>query len=125
MPSSPQLSEPLDEGALARLRELDPTGANQLLQRVIHAYFGSLERFLPELAAARNPLDFNALRQIAHTLKSSSASLGALILSGHCARLEIMARDQLAEGMDTEIETVLAELERVRAALTMLLPAKP
>ena len=125
MPSSPQLSEPLDEGALARLRELDPTGANQLLQRVIHAYFGSLERFLPELTAARSPLDFSALRKIAHTLKSSSASLGALILSGHCARLETMARDQQAEGIDAEIETVLAELERVRAALTMLLPAKP
>jgi len=125
MPGSPQLSEPLDEAALARLRELDPTGANQLLQRVIQAYFGSLERFLPELTAARSPLDFAALRQIAHTLKSSSASLGALVLSNHCAKLELMARDLQADGIDAEIEAVLAELERVRAALTMLLPAKP
>lgn len=120
MQSPQQLSEPLDADALARLRELDPSGANRLIERVVQAYFGSLERMLPELAAARAPLDLGQLRQITHTLKSSSASLGALTLSAHCARLETMARDQIAEGVEAELDAMLAELERVRVALTML-----
>jgi HPt (histidine-containing phosphotransfer) domain-containing protein len=113
---------PLDEGALARLRELDPQGANGLLPRVIRAYFDSLAKLLPELEAARGPVpDFDKLRQVAHTLKSSSASLGALELSQRCAQVELLARERRGEGLDGEIEAMLAGIEAARTALAGLL----
>ncbi|XHS76694.1 Hpt domain-containing protein [Burkholderiaceae bacterium UC74_6] len=112
---------PLDEGALTRLRELDPQGTNGLLPRVIRAYFDSLAKLLPELEAARRPaLDCDKLRQVAHTLKSSSASLGALALSQRCARVEQLARERRTEGLDAEIEAMLAGIEEARAALAGL-----
>ena len=112
---------PLDEGALARLRELDPQGTNGLLARVIRAYFDSLAKLLPELEAAHRPvLDCDKLRQVAHTLKSSSASLGALALSQRCSRVEAMARERNTEGLDAEIQAMLAGIEEAREALASL-----
>ena len=121
MQTSTLPSGPLDGEALARLRELDPQGKNGLLPRVIRAYFDSLAKLLPELQAARQPvLDFDKLRQVVHTLKSSSASLGALTLSQQCARVEAMARERRAEGLDAEIEALLSGIEEARAALAAL-----
>ena len=77
-----------DAEALGRLRELDPAGKNQLLARAVTA-FPSLERLLPDLSQARGqqPADLDGIRRVCHTLKSSSASLGAP-LSRRCAELK-------------------------------------
>jgi HPt (histidine-containing phosphotransfer) domain-containing protein len=121
MQTLPQQTGPLDEEALARLRELDPQGTNGLLPRVIRAYFDSLAKLLPELEAARRPvLDCDKVRQVAHTLKSSSASLGALTLSRQCAAVEALARERRTETLDAEIEAMLAGIEEARTALAGL-----
>jgi len=119
-PGAPAL---LDSQALARLRELDPGGKNQLLQRVVQAFLKSLERLLPELAQARAgaTLELGAVRHVAHTLKSSSASLGALELSRRCADIEAMVRNNQSEGLDSLLDGMQDEVERVRHALSELL----
>ncbi|MEJ5999987.1 hybrid sensor histidine kinase/response regulator [Paucibacter soli] len=113
----------LDSQALARLRELDPDGRNQLLQRVVQAFLKSLERLLPELAQARAGAtpDLAAVRHVAHTLKSSSASLGAMELSRRCADIEAMVRNNQSEGLDSLLDGMQDEVERVRHALSELL----
>jgi len=112
----------LDAQALARLRELDPSGNNQLLKRVVQAYVKSLERLLPELAQARAAgLDLGGIRHVAHTLKSSSASLGALALAQRCAEIEALARAGQTEGLEGLLDAMLVEIEAVRAALNQLL----
>jgi HPt (histidine-containing phosphotransfer) domain-containing protein len=80
----------LDPGAIQRLRELDPGDKAGLVGRVLATYATSLERMLDQLARARATADAATVRQIAHTLKSSSASVGALELSAACARVEAM-----------------------------------
>jgi PAS domain S-box-containing protein len=127
-PPAPSGSTQLDAQAIARLRELDPGGGNQLLQRVVAAFLKSLDRLMPELAAARGPdrqgIDLAAVRHVAHTLKSSSASLGALQLSQRCAEIETLARQGQAEGLDILLDGMHDEVARVREALNELL-AKP
>jgi hypothetical protein len=126
MPHSDSTASTLDAEALARLRELDPSGANGLLDRVINAYMNSLDRLIPELMAARGAnLQLNAILQVAHTLKSSSASLGALKLSKLCADVEMLARTGDAEHIEAEIDAMLAELGRARVALAALRTAQP
>lgn len=78
----------LDEDALERLRQLDPTGANQLLKRVFDAFESSAGRLLPQLREAQRRGDPLGIRHVAHTLKSSSASIGATRLSQLCADVE-------------------------------------
>jgi HPt (histidine-containing phosphotransfer) domain-containing protein len=78
----------LDESALARLAELDPSGNAGLVPRVLRTYVASLQRLLPQGSAALAANDAVALRYVAHTLKSSSASVGAARLAAVCLALE-------------------------------------
>lgn len=84
----------LDAAALARLRELDPDGRAGVLPRVLRTFELSLVKTLAALRLAAEPSDLTELRRLAHTLKSSSASIGAMELSAACARLETLAREQ-------------------------------
>jgi HPt (histidine-containing phosphotransfer) domain-containing protein len=111
----------LDAAALASLRELDPKGANRLLERVVKAFETSLERLLPQLRDARDKGDPVGIRHVAHTLKSSSASIGALRLSQICAEVEASARLGELEGMAARVDALCAEVESVRPALEQLL----
>lgn len=113
----------LDPEAIRRLRELDPSGGNKLLERVVAAFSNSLDRLLPDLIRAReaNPPDFAAIRHVSHTLKSSSASLGAMALSVRCADIETMARDGQADGLPEQLDAMLQDIQQVRAALAALL----
>jgi HPt (histidine-containing phosphotransfer) domain-containing protein len=107
----------LDAQALERLRELDPTGQNRLLDRVFAAFEASLARLMPQLDAARGAGDWQAVRHVAHTLKSSSASIGALELSRLCAEVETLVRQAEVEGVGERIDAMSAEVARVRRAL--------
>jgi HPt (histidine-containing phosphotransfer) domain-containing protein len=107
----------LDAGSLARLAELDPGGKGGLVARVLAAYTGSLTKLLDQLRAARSQGDREALRHVAHTLKSSSASVGALQLSGLCADIERSVREGQNEGLDAKLDAMTAEGQRVLAAL--------
>jgi HPt (histidine-containing phosphotransfer) domain-containing protein len=113
----------LDPEAIRRLRELDPSGGNKLLERVVNAFSNSLERLLPDLARAREgeSLDLNVVRHVSHTLKSSSASLGAMALSARCADIEAMARDGRTQGLPEQLDAMLQDIQQVRTALAALL----
>jgi histidine phosphotransfer protein HptB len=108
----------LDTASLDRLRELDPGERNGLLQRVLRTYIQSLERMLVQWREARAAADANALRVIAHTLKSSSASVGALGLSALCADVEARLRDQRLDGVEAQLDAVPVEARRILAGLS-------
>ena len=113
----------LDEEALQRLRELDPSGQNHLLERVLRAFEGSLLRLAPQLREARQRDDMQAVRHVVHTLKSSSASVGALRLSRLCAEIEALLRQEapvglpaLLDDVDREFHVVLQAVQPLRGA---------
>ena len=110
----------LDPKALAGLRELDPTGSGRLVARIVQAYVATAERLLPQLREASAGGDLNAVRHVAHTLKSSSASLGATDLSARCAAVEAMARQQQTEGLRPAVDGLCRELRAVLRALGQL-----
>jgi two-component system sensor histidine kinase/response regulator len=111
----------LDPEALRRLRDLDPKGNNQLLDRVARAFETSIGRMLPQLEEAVKLHDQASIVHVAHTLKSSSASIGALKLSQMCAEIEVMIRRQSGEDLTSRIQEIPVEAERVLAALRGLL----
>lgn len=117
-------SSVLDEEALLRLVELDPAGKNRLLARVLDAFEGSIARLMPQLEAARTCADMPGIHHVAHTLKSSSASIGATCLAGLCAEVEALARDacrgSLDERVSAPIDALIGEVRRVRAAVQQL-----
>ena len=50
--SDPSLRGQLDDEAIRRLRELDPSGESHLLTRVFNAFETSLNRLLPQMCVA-------------------------------------------------------------------------
>jgi HPt (histidine-containing phosphotransfer) domain-containing protein len=85
-----------DQLALQRLQALDPSGQNHLLMRVMKAFDVSLQRLSSQLQMAREQRDLTAMRHVVHTLKSSSASMGALRLAQLCADVETRLRGLVA-----------------------------
>jgi HPt (histidine-containing phosphotransfer) domain-containing protein len=114
---APNWDEILDRQSLDRLRELDPTGQAGLLNRVVLTYVATLEKLRAQFETARAAADTSGMRLVAHTLKSSSASVGALKLSALCADVEQRLRDGALDGLDASVEGLVAEVRRVHAAL--------
>lgn len=110
----------LDPEALAQLRALDPEGRHGLLPRVAGLFEASLASLLPQLDAAEAAGDLAAVRHVAHTLKSSSASLGALALSRCCAETERQVREAPPADLAALLGRLRAELDRVRPAIAAL-----
>ena len=111
----------LDAAALRRLRELDPSGANRVMERVMRAYESSLSKLLAQAEAAHLKHDHAAIRHVAHTLKSSSASVGALELSRRCAEIEVHLREQRDDDLAPHVRGLRAEGGRVLVAVQSLL----
>jgi histidine phosphotransfer protein HptB len=105
----------LDAHALARLQELDPGGQAGLVPRVLATYTLSLERLIEQLKAARTAGDHDGMRHAAHTLKSSSASVGALDLSALCAQAELRLRQGHADA--PLLDRLAAEGQRILSGL--------
>ncbi|OGA97296.1 MAG: hypothetical protein A3E25_18535 [Burkholderiales bacterium RIFCSPHIGHO2_12_FULL_69_20] len=123
-PAGAPLVTVLDAKALAGLTQLDPTGANRLMQRVLTTYRGSLERLLSQMTHARQQSDMAALRLVTHTLKSSSASVGALALSVLCGDAEKSIREGQLDQLPSMLDHLAAEAARVDAAVLQLLSDK-
>lgn len=114
----------LDAQALERLRELDPKGENRLIERVLQAFETSVARLGPQLEASRRSGDRAGIRHVAHTLKSSSASIGALTLSQQCAAVEAMIRQDSTDDLDGPLAALSVELDAVLQALRSVLDQK-
>lgn len=114
----------LDAQALQRLCELDPKGEARLLDRVFQAFETSVARLMPQLQASRRGVDHAGIRHVAHTLKSSSASIGALGLSQCCADVETMIRLDQVDDLDARVQALCDEVEIVLQAIREWTDAK-
>jgi two-component system, sensor histidine kinase and response regulator len=128
-PGLPSMSTPpddsvLDPAALQRLHDLDPSGSSRLVARVFKAFGDSVQRLRPQLLSALAADDADGLAHVAHTLKSSSASIGAIKLSRQCAEMESKARQGLRDGMSRLTDEMCAEIDVVLLALDKAMPER-
>lgn len=116
-PGMPGAGPLLDPAALDKLRELDPRGDNRLIERVMQAFETSVARLLPQLREAQRTGDPGGIRHVVHTLKASSASIGALLLSQQCAEIESCIRVGESQGLEARLASVYAEIDEVLKAV--------
>jgi len=108
---------PLDPEALDHLRALQKGSERNILGKVVQSYLNTAAQLLQRMQKAVARTDAVALRRAAHTLKSSSASLGALVLAALCKDLEAMGRTDRITEAATVLPALLTEGEAVRVAL--------
>ena len=114
----------VDDAALDTIRALQRPGKPDLLTKVLRTFFDRTPAILETMHRALETEDAVALGEQVHSLKSSSAYVGAARLSTLCTRLEQASSDgdagavaALVARIDDEFSDVSAELsERVRAA---------
>ena len=100
----------LDQKALDNIRAVQQEGAPNLLDRIIKIYFENSPKLLQALHDAvvkDNAPD--TMGQAAHSLKSSSANLGATGLAALCREIEDMARENRTAGAGA----ILDEIEKL------------
>ncbi len=122
LPPAAQLAERsppvLDGGVLGELREV--LGAE--VDRIVAVYLEDAPRLIAQLERAAASNDPIALRVAAHTLKSSSANVGATTLADAARDLEHGARDGTLANPATAVARIVGEFAQVRAALQATLP---
>ena len=87
------------------------------LDHLIDVFLADTPRLIGTLEQAASGPDYDALRDAAHSLKSSSANLGAMSLSAAAKRVELGARERLLERPAVAVALVANEFSRARAAL--------
>lgn len=123
MSRPPRIGDPspavLDRAALDAIRALDDGGARGLLRQVMRLYLDSVPPLIAELRRAGAGGDLAAVRNAAHSLKSSSANVGATRLAEMCKAVERAAQaGQLGEDLpgaddiEDEFEALRPTLER-------------
>ena len=103
----------LDDAVLDELRAV----LGDEVDRIIQVYLEDAPRLVAQLEHAAAHNDPIALRVAAHTLKSSSANVGATTLSDAARRLEHGARDGTLAQPVERVAKLVAEYAQVRAAL--------
>jgi two-component system sensor histidine kinase/response regulator len=110
----------IDPGALDSIRALNPVDGDGLVRRVVRAYLDDTPRLLTALRDAVGQGDERARAAIAHSLKSSSANVGAEALARLCRQIEAAAAPatlaRLAQACQDEFtavhDTLIEALER-------------
>jgi len=121
-PADPQAVDPeaLDPHALEEIRAMERNGARNLLRRLVDTYAVSSRALVQAAETAFAAGDVAALTQAVHTLKSSSANLGALRFSRLCAEIETLARQQRLADARGRWQASRAEYDAAVAALLAL-----
>ena len=89
----------IDQAALDQILAIDPHNGHALLDRIIDTFCDTAAEIVDNLIAAANSDDMAGVASAAHSLKSSSASVGAL-------RLSTLSRDMEADAKSNDTAAI-------------------
>ncbi len=116
-PGQQKPETPIDMQVLQHLQETIGKGEREKMAELISIFLNHTTGFFADLEQAIAQSNRETLRHIAHTLKSSSASLGATRLSRLCRALELSST---AGDMPRATEHAVAIASELRQVHTML-----
>ena len=120
-PSEPaaaqETEDRLDSAVIENLREL---GDSNLLSELAQMFLEEVPDQIGALQEAIDKGDTQALKRITHTLKSSSANMGARRMSRLCLDLEQAGETHDLSAAASIVELLHKEFDHVRAELTVL-----
>jgi two-component system, sensor histidine kinase and response regulator len=117
----PPSSEPINPRTLATLREIGSKAGKNLLQGLLQRFLESADERTELIEKAIRAGDAQALSRTAHSLKSSTANLGAESLAKCYAKLEALGREGRIDDARALLATLRHEHERAVARVQELL----
>ncbi len=105
---SGEIDKRFDSTVFEKYRRIQQAGQPDIVVEIIESYFKKAQPLAKEMRKAHSVGDGEALWQAAHTMKSSSGSVGAMKMAKICHELERKGRAKKLGGCDL----LLAELEQ-------------
>jgi histidine phosphotransfer protein HptB len=106
----------IDMHAIVQLAESDETG-QQFVAEIIKVFLADLSERLKTLGLQMSRGDRVGIAATAHAIKGSCGHFGAVRLMELSLEVEALAKRQQSDGLQTAIDSMVAEAERVRTAL--------
>ena len=111
---------PIDLSVIRNLEKLQIEGEETgVVWSIVDAYLSGSESQVVQLREMLSANDMKALQQIAHSLKSSSANVGAMRLSAMSKELEMKCRNKDPGKIDHLVTSIETEFPRVKEALIL------
>jgi CheY-like chemotaxis protein len=107
--------------ALESLCELDEAGGRNLMKKVLRIFLESAQKSVIEIEDAIRAGDSKVLRRAAHTLKSSTANVGAETLSAFYRQLESLGREERIDEARAMLDRVKREHHRAVSSIQEIL----
>ncbi len=110
----------IDVNKINVIRELDGSGSTKLLKQIVSTFISSTPQYLNQIEQGIRDQDCTMLCNAAHTLKSSSANVGAERLSTFCRQLEEISREnkidaaiKISSMIHNEYDQVILVLQKI------------
>ncbi|HNP26351.1 MAG TPA: Hpt domain-containing protein [Nitrosomonas sp.] len=110
----------LNQEQLNVIRNLDPACGDALVNKILQVFLETSVDLTRQIEEAINNTDAESLRHAAHTLKSSSANVGAESLSVIAQKLELCGKSgefeqvgQLHDNLQQRYQKVITEIRQM------------
>ena len=111
----------INRQALENIRALSASNGDALLERVLQAYLDDTPVHLRTIKSAIDSGSTVQMRKAAHSLKSSSANVGADALAQRCREMEQLGRNDTTAGAAALLDEMERSFQAVRQALGAIL----
>ncbi len=116
--NSKEAGSTVNDEALEKIRSLQRPGKPDLLSKVINAYLDKSPDLIKDVVEGFGDSDGVLVKEAAHSLKSSSAYLGAELISENCRQIELAARENDLGTVAELISNIEQDYQRVVHILT-------
>lgn len=103
----------LEKSAIEAIRSLQRPGRPDILARLVNIYLDKTPVLIADIQAGVSANDADRVKMAAHTLKSSSAYLGASTLAEQCEKLEQKAANDDLSSAANNVDNIAAGFEAV------------
>ncbi len=111
--------EKLNRNTINNIRALQREGAPDILEKIVGLYLDNSSNIIVEIQQSVEQRDAKKIRNAAHSLKSSSANLGADSLAELCKEMELLGKDNQLENIDQKYDQLKLKYEVTRDALQL------
>ncbi len=113
------ISELLNRNTIDNIRSLQREGSPDILGKIVGLYLDNSNKIMQEIEQSVSDKDGKSLRSSAHSLKSSSANLGADRLADMCKAMELCGKDNQLSSVDIQFKQLKKQYEVTCNALKL------
>ena len=115
--SEADFSATIDTKIINQIRSLTKDADPNLLNRIVETFINETEKLLKKMIAALEQFDADTVKKTAHSLKSSSAHVGAIKLASLFREIEAKAKVPSLKELEDMVPALNQEFDLVQQAL--------